>query len=87
VHILGAVLAVVVIAPVGAVCVALIVANTKALNEHKLLGAELADIQRDFDALGPDATYEEVAAINQRLDAYAQRWCQFRASPLVITRD
>lgn len=80
------VLAVLIIAAVGAACVVLILANTKALNEHKLLSAELADIQRDFDALGPDATYEQVAAINQRLDAYAARWYIFRSSPFVITR-
>jgi hypothetical protein len=86
VHILDAVLTVLVIAAVGAPCVVLIVANTKTLNEEKLLGAELAEIQRDFDALGPDATYEEVAAINQRLDAYAARWSKFRGSPFVITR-
>lgn len=75
-----------VIAAVGAACVVLIVANTKTLNEQKLLRAELVDIQRDFDALGPDATYEQLAAINQRINAYAARWYKFRSSPFVITR-
>lgn len=83
---IGLGLALVVILPVAVVCLMLIIDNTKVLNEEKSLRAELDGIKREADRIGYDPTYEQVTALNARLDQYRQRFDAFRRSRFVISK-
>ena len=60
-----------------------IIVNTRAIQEKNELSAEMADIEREFYAYGPNPTDEQLEAISVRLGQFGQRFDTFKCSPFV----